>query len=137
MKTIKVFPNTIYMAKLDAVVGSEQGGVRPVLVVDSYQTSSTCVVIPITLERANDKHDFHIDLCNGVGTVLVEQIRTIDKRRIFDCFMTEGGYATITENERTLINEQLMKICQLKPLRVQGKHFTTKNSEKLEKAIVT
>ena len=58
----------------------------------------------------------HIDLENNKSTVLVEQIRTIDKQRIFDYMYTNHKYATITENDLHAINEQLEKLYRLKPL---------------------
>ena len=111
-----IFNNYLYYAHLDPVVGSEQGGDRPVLVVDCYKSSSVCIVIPITLERLCDSRPYHIDLSNGKGTVLVEQIRAISKSRIFDNVYVNRKYVTINENDRNLINEQLQKICNLKPL---------------------
>ena len=97
--------------------GSEQSGDRPVLVVDSHKTSPVCVVVPITLERLNDNKSYHIDLNNGLGTVLLEQIRAISKTRIFKPYKINDKYATVTSDEKDLINKELNKICQLKPLR--------------------
>ncbi len=114
-----IFPNYLYYAHLGYTVGSEQAKDRPVLIVDCYNTSPVCVVIPVTLERLNDDKPYHIDLSNTKGTALVEQIRTIDKVRIFDYVYHNKKYATITEEDRTKINEQLSKICQLNPLYIK------------------
>ena len=78
----------IFYADLDPVVGSEQGGVRPVLVVQNNvgnKHSSTVVVVPISSVRKKDL-PVHIQIrYSGVprnSTVLAEQIRTIDRRRL-------------------------------------------------------
>lgn len=79
----------IFFADLNPVVGSEQGGVRPVLVVQNNvgnRYSPTLVVVPISTAK---KHDLptHIKIqCSKAlyknSIVLAEQIRTIDKNRL-------------------------------------------------------
>ena len=78
----------IFYADLDPVVGSEQGGVRPVLVVQNNvgnKHSPTVVVVPISSVRKKDL-PVHIQIrYSGVprnSTVFAEQIRTIDRRRL-------------------------------------------------------
>jgi mRNA-degrading endonuclease toxin of MazEF toxin-antitoxin module len=114
---LKIFYNQIYMAHLGEAIGSEQEGDRPVLIVDSYKTSTVCVAIPITLQRMNDSKDYHVDLNNGMGTALVEQIRAISKERIYSVCRINNKYATIDQDDWDRINQQLFKICRLKPLR--------------------
>lgn len=81
----------IYYADLSPVVGSEQGGVRPVLIVQNdvgNKYSPTVIAAAITSQR--DKHNLptHIELdAHNCGlakdsVVLLEQVRTIDKRRL-------------------------------------------------------
>ena len=81
----------IYRADLDPVVGSEQGGVRPVLVVQNdvgNKYSPTVIAAAITSQTNKAKLPTHIELAGrSVGltkdsVVLLEQIRTIDKRRL-------------------------------------------------------
>ena len=81
----------IYYADLRPVVGSEQGGVRPVLVVQNEagnRHSSTVIVAAITSKMTKAKLPIHIELdckrCEIVknSIVLLEQIRTIDKKRL-------------------------------------------------------
>ena len=76
------------MADLSPVVGSEQGGMRPVIVIQndvSNEKSSTVIVAAIT-SRNKKALPTHIVLesvgLNERSTVLLEQIRTIDKRRL-------------------------------------------------------
>ena len=78
----------IFYADLDPVVGSEQGGIRPVLIVQNNvgnKHSPTVVVVPISSVRKKDL-PVHIQIrYSGVprnSTVLAEQIRTIDRRRL-------------------------------------------------------
>ena len=77
----------IFYADLNPTVGSEQGGVRSVLVVQNNvgnKHSPTVVVVPISSVRKKDL-PVHIQIrYSGVprnSTVLAEQIRTIDRRR--------------------------------------------------------
>jgi mRNA interferase MazF len=81
----------IYYADLSPVVGSEQGGVRPVLIVQNdvgNRYSPTVIAAAITSHREKTKLPTHIEV-QGVecglakdSVVLLEQIRTIDKRRL-------------------------------------------------------
>nr|WP_319488159.1 type II toxin-antitoxin system PemK/MazF family toxin [uncultured Caproiciproducens sp.] len=81
----------IYYADLSPVVGSEQGGVRPVLIVQNdvgNRFSPTVIAAAITSQRAKANLPTHIML-NAQATglakdsvVLLEQVRTIDKHRL-------------------------------------------------------
>ena len=79
----------IYYADLSPVVGSEQGGIRPVLIVQNdigNKYSPTVIAAAITSQREKTKLPTHIEISaqNCVlaknSVVLLEQIRTIDKR---------------------------------------------------------
>jgi mRNA interferase MazF len=81
----------IFYADLSPVVGSEQGGVRPVLIVQNdvgNKHSPTVIAAAITSQRDKTKLPTHIELhSHGCGlsrdsVVLLEQIRTLDKRRL-------------------------------------------------------
>jgi mRNA interferase MazF len=83
----------IYYADLSPVVGSEQGGVRPVLIVQNdvgNKHSPTVIAAAITSQRDKNHLPTHIeveaDKCGLAkdSIVLLEQIRTIDKRRLKD-----------------------------------------------------
>ena len=81
----------VYLANLDPYIGSEQGGIRPVVVLQNNTGNFFCptlIVAPIT-SRTNKKSDlpthYHVEKIQGTdcsGMVLLEQIKTIDKRRI-------------------------------------------------------
>ena len=81
----------IYYADLSPVVGSEQGGVRPVLIIQNdigNRYSPTVIATAITSQINKAKMPTHIELdANEYGlskdsVVLAEQISTIDKRRL-------------------------------------------------------
>ena len=81
----------IYYADLSPVVGSEQGGIRPVLIVQNdvgNRHSPTVIAAAITSQKEKAKLPTHIELsADGCGlakdsVVLLEQIRTIDKKRL-------------------------------------------------------
>ncbi len=81
----------IYYADLSPVVGSEQGGMRPVLIVQNdvgNKHSPTVIAAAITSQKEKSRLPTHIDLsavsCGLAkdSVVLLEQIRTIDKRRL-------------------------------------------------------
>ncbi|GHU82868.1 mRNA interferase [Clostridia bacterium] len=81
----------IFYADLSPVVGSEQGGIRPVLIVQNNignKFSPTVIAAAITSQQTKSKLPTHIQLgTSGSGlmkdsVVLLEQIRTIDKRRL-------------------------------------------------------
>ena len=81
----------IYYADLDPVVGSEQGGERPVVILQNNkgnQFSSTVIVAPLTTSRFKQPLPTHVEVYTDglrcTSTVLLEQIRTIDKQRIGD-----------------------------------------------------
>ena len=82
----------IFYADLSPVVGSEQGGVRPVLIVQNdtgNRHSPTVIAAAITSQTGKAKLPTHIDLpvdhscgLSRDSVVLLEQIRTLDKRRL-------------------------------------------------------
>lgn len=80
----------IFFADLSPVVGSEQGGIRPVLVIQNNlgnHFSPTIIVAAITAKMAKPKLPTHIGIKAGTGierdsVILLEQIRTIDKSRL-------------------------------------------------------
>lgn len=81
----------IYYADLSPVVGSEQGGIRPVLIIQNdvgNRYSPTVIAAAITSKMGKNKLPTHIDLyAEKVGltkdsVVLLEQVRTLDKQRL-------------------------------------------------------
>ncbi len=81
----------LYYADLSPVVGSEQGGIRPILIVQNdtgNKYSPTIIAAAITSQLNKARLPTHIELsANEFGliknsVILLEQIRTLDKRRL-------------------------------------------------------
>jgi mRNA interferase MazF len=81
----------IYYANLSPVVGSEQGGHRPVLVIQNdvgNKYSPTIIVVAITSQISKAKLPTHVEInakqsnLEKDSVILLEQLRTIDKRRL-------------------------------------------------------
>lgn len=101
----------LYYADLSPVVGSEQGGVRPVLVVQNdigNKYSPTIIAAAITSQLEKAKLPTHIQLpAEQYGlpkdsVVLLEQIRTIDKRRL------KEKIGALPDNIMARVNEALL-----------------------------
>ncbi len=94
----------IFFADLSPVVGSEQGGTRPVLVLQNdigNQYSPTTIVAAITSQISKAKLPTHVEVSAKISglekdsVILLEQIRTIDKSRL--------------KEKITSLNEELME----------------------------
>jgi len=81
----------IYYANLNPVIGSEQGGVRPVLIIQNNignKYSPTTIIAAITSKIKKAKLPTHVELSaeqfnlEKDSVILLEQLRTIDKRRL-------------------------------------------------------
>lgn len=87
-KTIK--RGDIYYAELNPVIGSEQGGTRPVLIISNdigNKHSPTVIIAAITSKQTKNKLPTHYYLTDVKGLpadsiVLLEQLRTLDKKRL-------------------------------------------------------
>jgi mRNA interferase MazF len=90
---MNVHRGDIFYADLSPVVGSEQGGIRPVLIVQNdvgNRFSPTVIAAAITSQKDKARLPTHIQLHTGGdgsglvrdSIVLLEQIRTLDKRRL-------------------------------------------------------
>ena len=94
----------IFYAELNPVTGSEEGGRRPVLVVQNNAgnlVSPTVIVAPITCRPKHGGHAMHVPLTNPRlyegSMALLEQIRTIDRSRLrrFVCTISEHNMRLI------------------------------------------
>ena len=110
VKTVIVHRGDIYYADLSPVVGSEQGGVRPVLIVQNdvgNKFSPTVIAAAITSQRDKANLPTHIEVDTGSSglmkdsVVLLEQVRTIDKHRL------KEKMGKLDENSRNRVNEAL------------------------------
>lgn len=109
----------IYFAQLNPVVGSEQGGIRPVLVVQNdvgNQYSPTTIVLAITSQINKAKLPTHVELkAHSYGmerdsVILTEQIRTVDKTRL------KQRIAVLDETTMAKVNEALAISLELKEI---------------------
>ncbi|MBQ4129592.1 MAG: type II toxin-antitoxin system PemK/MazF family toxin [Ruminococcus sp.] len=100
----------IYYADLSPVIGSEQGGVRPVLIVQNdvgNRFSPTVIAAAITSQQTKAKLPTHIAIgaqSSGLAkdsVVLLEQVRTIDKKRL------KEKMGTVDQNSMREINNAI------------------------------
>lgn len=101
----------LYYADLSPVVGSEQGGVRPVLIIQNdvgNKYSPTIIAAAITSQINKAKIPTHIEL-NALefglpkdSVVLLEQLRTLDKRRL------KEKIGTLTLNKMKMVDTALL-----------------------------
>ena len=112
-----VYRGEIYYADLSPVVGSEQGGVRPVLIVQNdvgNRHSPTVIAAAITSRQEKTRLPTHIEIDSqscGLAkdrVVLLEQIRTIDKKRLKERMGTLDSTAMDKINNALSISFGLM-----------------------------
>lgn len=93
----KVKRGDIYYADLRPVIGSEQGGIRPILIIQNdigNRHSPTVICAAITSKMNKAKLPTHIELSSlsynieKDSVILLEQLRTIDKKRLKDYVCT-------------------------------------------------
>ena len=91
MTTLVVKRGDIFYADLSPVIGSEQGGIRPVIIIQNdigNKYSPTVIVAAITSQINKAKLPTHVEISseeyglNRDSVVLLEQIRTLDKKRL-------------------------------------------------------
>lgn len=90
-KKVVVKRGDVFYADLSPVVGSEQGGIRPVLVIQNdvgNKYSPTVIIAAITSQINKAKLPTHIEISgedyglNKDSVILTEQVRTVDKKRL-------------------------------------------------------
>ena len=91
MANIVVKRGEIFYADLSPVIGSEQGGIRPVIIIQNdigNRYSPTVIIAAITSQINKAKLPIHVEISseeyglNRDSVVLLEQIRTLDKKRL-------------------------------------------------------
>ena len=91
MENVNIRRGDIYYADLRPVVGSEQGGIRPVLIIQNdigNKHSPTVICAAITSKMNKAKLPTHIEINASAydivrdSVILLEQLRTIDKQRL-------------------------------------------------------
>ena len=111
MTTMVVKKGDIFYADLSPVIGSEQGGIRPVIIIQNdigNRYSPTVIVAAITSQINKAKLPTHVEISseeyglNRDSVVLLEQIRTLDKRRLKE----KIGHMTDTDMKK--VNNALL-----------------------------
>ncbi len=106
----------IYYADLRPVVGSEQGGVRPVLIIQNEagnKHSSTVICAAITSKMNKAKLPTHVEISAGGcalakdSVILLEQVRTIDKQRLKEKVCHLGDEVIEKVNNALMISLEL------------------------------
>ena len=106
----------IYYADLRPVVGSEQGGVRPVLIIQNdvgNRHSPTVICAAITSRMNKAKLPTHVELNRGScdmirdSVIPLEQVRTIDKQRLKEKICHIDGELLQKVNEALMISLEL------------------------------
>lgn len=109
----------VFYANLSPVIGSEQGGSRPVLILQNNignKYSPTIIVAAITAQISKGKLPTHIELkadkckLERDSVVLLEQLRTIDKKRLRNKITTLDSTIMKSVDEAVKISVGLVKI---------------------------
>ena len=101
----------LYYADLSPVIGSEQGGIRPVLIIQNdvgNKYSPTIIAAAVSSQISKARLPTHIELPQGMfglpkdSVILLEQIRTLDKRRLKD------KLGTLDEHRQKKVDKALL-----------------------------
>jgi mRNA interferase MazF len=114
----KYYRRDIYYARLDPVTGSEQGGERPVVILQNDKGNRYCktvIVAPITSRHMKKAQlPTHIPVeCHGFekeSMVLIEQIRTIDKSRFTGSVIGQVSDASMVNINMAIIKN--LELCK-------------------------
>ncbi len=120
----------IYYADLNPVVGSEQGGIRPVLILQNEVGnwfSPTVIVAAMTARGGKAHLPTHVPVGTDSGLrrpslVLAEQVRTIDKSRLL------GRVGILTPEEQKQVDRALLISFALSPQREEEPEWTQEES---------
>ena len=105
-----VYRGEIYYADLSSSVGSEQGGLRPVVVIQNNlgnKHSPTTIIAPITSRNSKNLLPTHIPLVQGEGglssnsLILLEQVRVVDKQRL------KNRFGILSEDKMEQVNKAI------------------------------
>ena len=111
MASLNVKRGDIFYADISPVVGSEQGGIRPVIIIQNdigNRYSPTVIVAAITSQINKAKLPTHVEISseeyglNRDSVVLLEQIRTLDKKRL------KEKIGHMTEEDMKKVNKSLL-----------------------------
>jgi mRNA interferase MazF len=119
MNLVQIQRGDVYYANLNPVVGSEQGGTRPVLILQNdigNKYSPTTIVAAITSRIKKGKLPTHVEISaeehnlERDSVILLEQVRTIDKRRLKEKITNLDTDTMMKIDEALAISLGLVKI---------------------------
>lgn len=105
-----VYRGDIFYANLEPVIGSEQGGIRPVLIIQNdigNRHSPTVIVAAITSRIKHHRLPTHVNLdgrqcgLHNESTIMLEQLRTLDKQRLL-AYVGSVGRRKMNEVDKAL-----------------------------------
>lgn len=105
---IKIRRGDVVLVNLDPVIGSEQGKTRPALIIQNdigNEYSPTTIVAPVTSKIFSKQYPTNVEIDSPLkekSTILLNQIRTIDKSRIIK------NYGRISSKKIKEVNEAIM-----------------------------
>lgn len=109
----------IFLVQLDPAIGSEQGGFRPIVVIQNdigNQYSPTVIIAPITTKRFSQKYPTNVNITakeSGLkhdSTILLNQIKTIDKNRLGKKLVHLKPSIMVEVNKAILVSLGLIKL---------------------------
>ena len=113
MENFAIKRGDLFYADLSPVVGSEQGGTRPVLIIQNNvgnKYSPTVIAAAVTSQLTKAKLPPHIEIAKGCfglnkdSVILLEQIRTLDKRRLKEKIGELDAKTTLSIDKAILIS---------------------------------
>ncbi|WP_431189536.1 type II toxin-antitoxin system PemK/MazF family toxin [Aciduricibacillus chroicocephali] len=113
---INVNKGDVYLANLGNGIESEQGGIRPVVIVSNHinnRFSPMVTIVPVTSQITKAKLPTHVELGfllnkERASVVLVEQIKTISKKRLMQLITTLDAELINAINDAIIIQMQLV-----------------------------
>lgn len=122
IKASLIKKGAIFYANLNPIIGSEQGGARPVLIVSSDIGNSTSPTVIVAIISSHTKKDMSIhcsiksNKLSKRSIVMLEQFRTIDKKRLL-AFMDN-----VSKKEMKLIEKKLLISLDIRTNKVEGRN---------------
>lgn len=135
----------IYFADLDPVIGSEQGGIRPVLIIQNdlgNRFSPTVIALPLTSKTGKAPLRTHVPLEPPQGgirrpsIILCEQVRTLEKTRLRQYMGTlpPGKIALVERALAAAVGQEEKKTEEFSRSEEENNEKIEKNEKKVEKS---
>jgi mRNA interferase MazF len=106
----KISRGDIFYANLKGNIGSEQGGIRPVLIVQNdigNKHSPTTIIAPITSKQMKSKLPTHVELTTAISGLPLESIALTEQIRVIDKTRLKEKFGCVLEKDMKYINAAL------------------------------